>query len=61
MGRRAKTDRPIEVAIQIPASVWEKVRSQLYSEIEQRIPFGAQSALMEDLLVQWLKSRGVPV
>lgn len=59
MGRRLKVDRPIMVRAQVPTSIWSLVQSQLYSEIEGKIPFGATSQLIEGLLTEWLRNRGV--
>lgn len=61
MTRRFKIDRPIEIPFQIPSSIWEKVNQQLYSEIEGKIPFGARSNLVTELLTEWLRERGVTV
>lgn len=61
MSRRLKIDRPVEVPFQIPSSIWEKVQYQLYSEIEGKVPFGARSNLITELLTEWLRDRGVIV
>lgn len=61
MPRPKKVDRPRAVELQLPDSLWMKVRAELYSEIEGKIPFGAVSALGVQLFTEWLKSRGVNV
>lgn len=59
MGRRAKVDHHDRVIARVPGSVIQLVRSQLYSEVEGKVPFGAMSKLVENLLTDWLRSRGV--
>lgn len=54
-----KLDRPVETAFSIPTSVISKVRLELYSEIEGRIPHGALSKLATELFKEWLIKRGV--
>jgi hypothetical protein len=61
MTRRKKIDRPKEVAIQVPESILTKVKAELYSEVEGKVPFGAFSGLVEELFTHWLRSRGVIV
>ena len=55
MPRPKKIDRPVNVTVWISTSIWTKVRERLFSEIEDRVPFGAQSALVEALLTEWLQ------
>lgn len=54
-----KLDRPVETAFSIPTSVIAKVRLELHSEIEGRVPHGAMSKLVTELMVDWLKIRGI--
>ena len=61
MPRPLKVDRPKRLEIQIPESIHTKVQDELYSELEDRIPHGAQSKLITNLLVGWLRTRGVLV
>lgn len=61
MTRRLKIDRPREIPFQIPTSIWSKVEEQLFSEIEGKVPFGARSNLVTELLTEWLRERGVMV
>ena len=59
MTRRKKIDRPRRVEIQLPDSIYCRVRSELFSEIEGKVPFGALSAVAEQLFTEWLRARGV--
>lgn len=61
MGRRKKVDRPIPIIFNIPTSVWDKVNAELYSEVEGRVPYSARSALIVELLSEWLRDRGVTI
>lgn len=61
MSRRKKIDRPRALEIQLPDSIYTKVKAELYSEIEGKVPFGAVSALGEQLFTDWLRTRGVIV
>ena len=61
MPRAYKIDRPKRVEVYLPESILTKVQTELYSEVEGKVPFGAMSALVEDQLRLWLKSRGVIV
>jgi hypothetical protein len=61
MARTAKIDRPRPTEIQLPASIRAKIDSELYSEIEGRVPHGALSELFVGLAADWLKARGVVV
>lgn len=61
MPRPSKVDRPKEIKIWLPQSLHEKFRRELYSDIEGRVPYGAQSEVVELLITDWLKSRGVMV
>lgn len=61
MPRPLKVDRPVGVKVCLPQSIHDKLKRELYSEIEGRVPYGAQSELVELLVTDWLKSRGVVV
>ncbi len=61
MSRRKKIDRPRRLEIQLPDSIYEKVKAELYSELESRVPYGAVSELSTQLLTDWLRGRGVTV
>jgi hypothetical protein len=61
MPRRKKIDRPRALEVQLPDSIYTKVKAELYSDIEGKVPFGAMSALAEELLTDWLRTRGVIV
>jgi hypothetical protein len=56
-----KIDRGVQFKFYLPATIHEKVRQQLYSEIEGKVPFGALSALAEELFTEWLRKQGVIV
>lgn len=59
MPRPLKTDRPVRLEIQLPQSLYAKLRLELFSEIENRVPVGRTSELYTELTSMWLKSRGV--
>lgn len=50
MARPKKTVRTVFKNIGIPEDLWEQVKEELHSEIEGRIPFGAQQAFFTKLL-----------
>lgn len=59
MPRPLKTDRPVRLEIQLPESLYAKLRLELFSEIENRVPVGRTSELYTELTTQWLRERGV--
>lgn len=59
MTRRKNLDRGRPFEIQLPDSIQQKVRAELYSEVEGRVPFGALTALGTKLFSEWLESRGI--
>lgn len=61
MPRPKHIDRPERIEVNIPQSILAKMRTELYSEVEGRVPYGAASALFAELLTQWLEKRGVQV
>lgn len=54
-----KTDRPKRLEVHIPQSLRAKLDLELYSELEGRVPHGALSNLLVELISEWLRSRGV--
>lgn len=55
---RPKFARPTaRKVIRIDAEVLANVELQLYSEINQAVPYGVLNSLIENLLVDWLKKR----
>lgn len=61
MPRPRKIDRPQRHEIQLPASISAKMQMELYSTLEGKVPHGAISNLMTELVTNWLKSRGVVI
>ena len=59
MPRPKKVDRTQRIEVQIPASILTKVKLELYSELEGRVPFGSMSELTTELMTDWLKARGI--
>ena len=53
MTRRRLTIRPIRMEVQIPEDLHSEVTLLLWSDLEQRVPFGAYSALVIGLLREW--------
>ncbi len=50
MGRPKKAIRPVEKNISIPEDLCLKIDLQLFSELEQRVPHGAWSRYITDLI-----------
>lgn len=50
MPRPKRTIRPIEKTISLPETLVAQVELALWSELEQKVPFGAWSRLVEQLL-----------
>ena len=59
MPRIKKLDRPVLVRAYIPQSIHDRMSIELYSELEGKIPHGAQTDLITELVTNWLKTRGV--
>lgn len=55
MGRTKHLDPPIKVTLNLRTSVLEKVKQELYSELEDRVPHGAISKLFDRLACDWLR------
>ena len=54
-----KIDRPKSFEVYLPESVYTRFRAELFSELEGRVPRGKLSSLVEQLIREWLASRGV--
>ncbi|UOF77856.1 hypothetical protein [Bacteriophage sp.] len=50
MPRPKHIDRPIEAKVNIPSSLFTQVQLQLYSDLEQRVPYGAFSRYVVELI-----------
>lgn len=61
MPKPRKIDRPHRLEISLPASVYHGLQRELFSDIEGRVPHGAYSTVVQGLVVDWLKARGVAV
>ena len=60
---RQKSDQPmINVTIRIPAHVHERLKATLYSGIEDKVPFGAQSIFYTNAIISALDrgTEGLP-
>lgn len=57
MPRHPKADKPVEKTINIPTSVCTKVDLILFSELEMRVPHGAWSRYICNLIDQDLARR----
>lgn len=60
-GRLPRLDRPTRLEVHLPESIVSRVRLELFSEVENRVPQGDMSNLVGGLLTEWLKSRGVQI
>lgn len=58
MPRPRKIDRPVQKEVSIPQSIYASVELELWSELEECVPRGSWSALVEQLLREWLAQRG---
>lgn len=54
MPRPKKTDRPVEKHIPLPTSLVAEVELRLFSELEGKVPHGAWSGLVIQLLQEWV-------
>lgn len=50
MPRPKKVDRPVEMAISLPRSLAARLELELFSELEGRIPHGARSRFIGQLI-----------
>jgi hypothetical protein len=57
MPKPQKVDRPVEKHVNLPRSLTTKIDLLLFSELEGRVPFGAWSRLVEQLLKDYLTTR----
>jgi len=57
MVRIKHLDAPVPTRFNIPESVIARVKLELYSDLEGRVPYGVMSALVTKLLNDWLKER----
>jgi hypothetical protein len=55
MSRPKSIIRPIEKRVNLPEDLVARVELELYSELEQRVPFGAWSQLVQRLLREHLQ------
>lgn len=60
MPRPKKTDRPVEKHLPLPTSLVAEVELRLYSELEGKVPHGAWSKLITQLLQEWVARVPVP-
>lgn len=59
MPRVKKIDRPVLLRAYLPESIHTKLQIELFSEIEGKVPHGAQTELITGLVTNWLRDRGV--
>lgn len=58
MPRPKLIDRPRRLEIHVPSSLYDRLRTELYSEVEGRVPHGAFTELFGVLASRWLEDRG---
>jgi len=58
MARPRKAIKPIEKTINLPQDLVAKVELLLFSELEQRVPYGAWTKYIEGLVREDLAKRG---
>lgn len=56
-GRPPRVNRPQDKTISLPAPLIARVDLELWSDLEAKVPFGAWSKLIEELLTAWLAGR----
>ena len=61
MARPKKAEPSHRLEVLIPSSIYAKLRMELYSELEGRIPHGDLSNLVSALVADWLRARGIQV
>ena len=61
MTRRKKIDKTERIEIRLPGTVFLRLKTELYSEVEGKVPFGAMSELGTLLFSDWLRARGCVV
>lgn len=54
-----KIDRPTRIEIWLPESLALKLRLELFSPAEGRVPKGRMSELGVELFTKWLETRGI--
>lgn len=60
MPRPTPVDPPQRLEVQIPLSVLARVKLELHSDLEGKVPFGQMSGLVSRLLRDWLEAeRGI--
>lgn len=52
-------DRPTRIEIWLPESLHAKLKLELFSEAEGRVPKGRMSDLGKELFTNWLAERGI--
>lgn len=57
MPRPARTLRTVQKNIALPEDLAAKLELHLYSEVEGRVPFGAQSAFFSQLLTDYFNQK----
>lgn len=55
MPRNKRPDPPVQLRVNVPASVLARVDKFLYSDLDAGVPYGARSDLVTALLVQYLE------
>jgi hypothetical protein len=58
-GRKPRLDKSERLEIWLPTSILAKVKLELYSTVEGRVPYRAMSELASELFADWLKARGL--
>lgn len=57
MGRPRKTERTVRVTAHISEALYAQVQLELFSELEERIPFGALSEFFSSLVQDYFEQR----
>lgn len=57
MGRPAKSVKSVPLNLSLDADIAERMRQDLYSELEGKIPHGAQSKLINSVLRTYYRSK----
>jgi hypothetical protein len=59
MSRPKAAETQIQINVRIPLTLKQKLDVMLWSNAEERVPYGAYTLLIEHLLRQWLLQQGL--
>ena len=60
MGRHKAAETHVQINVRIPVTLKQRLDVMLWSNAEERVPYGAYTLLVEHLLRRWLLDQAVP-